>query len=123
MGRILVADDCPETRLLMGIVLEGAGYEVVSASDGREVDKALASGEPFDVFLLDYSMPGFVPADFESKRKAVPSLAVAPVIYVTGHEVEAVRRVVPDAGVLPKPISVDELLALLEQVRGDLVRG
>ena len=54
--RILVADDQPHVLHLLKRVLEGAGYEVTTASDGAEAI-SIASGRTFDLYLLDAVMP------------------------------------------------------------------
>jgi DNA-binding response OmpR family regulator len=53
---ILVADDNRDIRELMALVLSDAGYEVVTASDGREAVEAAVSHYP-DVAVLDVNMP------------------------------------------------------------------
>ena len=57
MVRILVIDDDSELRTVLGVVLEGAGYEVVEAADGAEgLERYQAS--PTDLVLTDLIMPG-----------------------------------------------------------------
>jgi len=61
-GKVLVMDDDPVVRDLAAAILEGAGYDVVCARDGREaVDlytKAEASGMPFELVIMDLTIPG-----------------------------------------------------------------
>lgn len=45
------------TPLLDGLILESAGYEVLSASDGEQALRMFAE-QPVDLVLLDYVMPG-----------------------------------------------------------------
>jgi signal transduction histidine kinase len=60
-GRILLAEDGPDNQLLISTYLRKAGAEVAVADNGRvaleEATKASASGEPFDVVLMDMQMP------------------------------------------------------------------
>lgn len=54
--RILLADDAPDTRLLLSSVLKFSGAHVVAVSDGRQaVEAALA--DRFDLLLMDVEMP------------------------------------------------------------------
>jgi two-component system chemotaxis sensor kinase CheA len=54
--RVLVADDTPAIRSLEKLILEAAGYEVVTASDGSEAWKhLLAHGA--DAVVADVDMP------------------------------------------------------------------
>ena len=54
--RVLVADDNPANRALVGAVLSAYGATAVEASDGAEAVHA-AMQTPFDVILMDLRMP------------------------------------------------------------------
>lgn len=54
---ILVADDDPEIRTLLGIRLKKAGYAVVDAADGEQTLKAVREHHP-KLVVLDVMMPG-----------------------------------------------------------------
>lgn len=56
MKRILVVDDEPSIREALALVLEGEGYDVVTASNGREAIERIEQRRP-DVLLLDVMMP------------------------------------------------------------------
>ena len=60
--RVLLAEDAPDNRLLIGGFLRGRGAEVDFAHDGAAArDAALAAaadGRPFDLVLMDMQMPG-----------------------------------------------------------------
>ena len=53
---VLVADDDPDVRGILGIVLAHAGYEVVTAVDGADA-LARASDARIGLVLLDIHMP------------------------------------------------------------------
>ena len=55
-NRILYADDNPDNRAIMRAALEASGFSVVLACDGIEALEAAAAA-PFDLVLLDMSMP------------------------------------------------------------------
>ncbi len=61
-GKVLVMDDEDFIRELVARVLSRYGYQTVGASDGVEAlrlyDSALQSGEPFDLVILDLTIPG-----------------------------------------------------------------
>ena len=56
MKRILVIDDEMLIRQMLRQTLEGAGYEVVDASDGRE-GLRLYRESPTDLIIIDIIMP------------------------------------------------------------------
>jgi two-component system, cell cycle response regulator DivK len=54
--KVLIVDDYPDMRELLGRVLEGLGYAVVLASHGKEgLEKAIA--EKPNLILMDMMMP------------------------------------------------------------------
>ena len=61
-GRILVMDDEPTIREMISYLLQTFGYTVHTASDGQDVIEkyrdALETGNPFDLVLLDLTVPG-----------------------------------------------------------------
>lgn len=54
---VLVADDDPEIRSLLGIRLKKAGYEVLDAGDGDQTLERIREHKP-DLVVLDVMMPG-----------------------------------------------------------------
>jgi len=61
-GRVLVMDDEAPIREIAREALQGLGYEVATARNGIEtlalVERASAAGLPFDVAILDLTIPG-----------------------------------------------------------------
>jgi DNA-binding response OmpR family regulator len=56
MADILIVDDEPDIRMLLGFALEDAGHTVRQASDGAEALEELARRAP-DLVVLDVMMP------------------------------------------------------------------
>ncbi len=54
--KILIADDSPVVSKMLSMVLRGAGYEVVLATDGIEATQAVYNEMP-DLVVLDIFMP------------------------------------------------------------------
>jgi DNA-binding response OmpR family regulator len=79
---VLVADDDPDILSLVSLRLEKAGYEVVSANDGREAYDAVQERRP-DAAILDVRMPEMdglelirsIRADEQSKNMLVIALS------------------------------------------------
>jgi CheY-like chemotaxis protein len=73
--RILVVDDDPQALKLLGRILTRGGYEVHTAGSGKKGLELLDTAEPFDLLVLDLSMPA--PDGFEvlkEVRAARPGL-------------------------------------------------
>lgn len=79
--KIMVADDDPVIRDVIGSTLEMFGHEVMAVADGRE---ALASlNEDFDAVVLDINMPGM--DGFEALACINELNLDIPVIFLTGN--------------------------------------
>ena len=107
--RILVVDDEEDIRLLLEEILVKDGYDVVSASDGREAIDALES-ERFDLVMTDLVMPGLNGVDvMEACQRLRPP---CPVIMFTGHPSgESLLGLLSPgyAALVTKPFSVSEI--------------
>ena len=53
--RILVADDEPEIREVLRMMLEGEGYEILEACNAED---AVSKADGVDLVILDIMMPG-----------------------------------------------------------------
>jgi EAL domain-containing protein (putative c-di-GMP-specific phosphodiesterase class I)/DNA-binding NarL/FixJ family response regulator len=121
---IIVADDDHDVRGFFRVALERAGFDVLTASNGRRALE-IARQSPAAVMLLDLHMPGLDGIDTLRALRAEPGLRTMPVIMVTGSLIEADRIGGLDGGaddVLIKPVSVTELVARIRaQIRGRAV--
>lgn len=57
MSHILVVDDEPHVRTMVGLFLRKSGFDVSEAADGEEALKFLDT-TPVDLIILDLIMPG-----------------------------------------------------------------
>jgi putative two-component system response regulator len=120
-ARILVVDDYAANVKLLKRLLGGEGYEVVTASTGREALAAAATCRP-DLVLLDILIPEPDGVTVCRALKADAATASIPVIFMSGMEVgsrEADARKLAD-DYIAKPIDVYELRA---RVRNRLRRS
>lgn len=115
-SKILVVDDDAAVRDLVRALLEQNGYEVSDAADG---ESAIASYEanPVDMVLLDILMPHKEGLEtlIELKQRH-PNLAVFAMSASgarRGHDFLKIASKFGADGILQKPFSPDELLALL----------
>lgn len=59
-GRVLVVDDEPDIRKVIGMTLTRAGYDVIEAEDGERAIQVIKEGENpllLDVIITDIRMP------------------------------------------------------------------
>ncbi len=111
--RILIVDDEPAVRAIVGRILADAGYEVVYAGDGAEALALYQTDGPFAVVLLDEAMPE-MPGRVVLERLLALDPA-AKVVLFTGYGPDP-DELVGAAGCLEKPVSMDTLLRFLRRV-------
>ena len=112
--RILIADDEKEIRDILTLLLNGDGYELVQAENGKEaVDKA---AEDIDLYILDVNMPelsGFM-AGAEIRKKFD-----TPIIFLTAYSGESDKVMGFSVGAddyIVKPFSNMELLMRVKAI-------
>jgi DNA-binding NtrC family response regulator len=106
MPSILVVDDDPPQREIVGVILTGEGYRVQTAGGGREALKAYRS-DSFDVVLTDLKMPDLAgDALLDALIREDPSACV---IMMTAHGTiaSAVEAMKKGLVYLTKPIDRD----------------
>ena len=109
LGKILVVDDEPEVRQLLGDFLAGRGYEVLVAATGMEALDAVEARRP-DVVLLDVAMPGM--DGVETLRRIVAADPPIPVIMITANaDIGLTSKLLAmgAADYIPKPFDLDYL--------------
>jgi CheY-like chemotaxis protein len=122
--RVLVAEDGPENRRFMNLVLRKAAVDVTMADNGREaVEIVLArvqGGEsPFDLILMDMEMP--VMNGYDATRTLRERGYQGRIVAVTGHTRDYDRQKCLDVGCdqyVCKPVDQDTLLTLVSAIGG-----
>jgi DNA-binding response OmpR family regulator len=109
---VLVVDDEPEIVACLREVLEGLGYEVSSARDGREALKCVAVQQP-DLILVDCVMPVVDGVAVCQALRLLEATRLLPIIMVTAltdvdSRVRAFEAGVDD--VVSKPFDHRELV-------------
>ena len=115
--RILVVDDEPDVRSIVGDMLELEGHHVVLAGSADEALEVVARVVP-DVLLTDVVMPGMQGPQLA--RTIVDEHPAVRVVLMSSHvdDEAALRSEVPDAVFLAKPFSGDALVATIATVQG-----
>ena len=117
MQKILIVEDNFDNMNLIRLLLEGKGFEVFSALDGR-IGLSTARETPPDLILLDLDMPIMDGWSFIRAAKADPTLQDIPIVVVTAHLLPGERNRVLEAGCagyVSKPFRVNELMSEIER--------
>lgn len=88
-NRVLIVDDDPVIRNLVQAVLEGEGYQVVAAEDGKQAVEILdKEARPLDycLIVLDVVMPGMNGFDVLTRLKLHSHTQSIPVLMLTGED-------------------------------------
>ena len=112
---ILVVDDDPDIRELLGDYLQKQGYRASTAADGRAMRAALARGQP-DLIVLDLMLPG---EDGLTLCRELRAHSDVPIIMLTARSEEVDRIVGLEMGAddyLAKPFNPRELLARIKSI-------
>ena len=117
--RALVIDDDSAILLITSSILNGLGYEVTTASDGKEgLDRLNESSSP-DVVLVDWNMPVMNGLEFVKAVRSNAKYDGLPIIMVTTELEMSQLALTFDAGVSEyimkpfAPIMIQEKLQLV----------
>ena len=115
---VLVVEDEPAIRELIGFACETAGYRVFRAGSVTEARKVLEAERP-DIILLDWMLPDQSGLSWLEQLKREEKNAGIPVIMLTARGTESDKVAGLDAGAddyVVKPFSPRELIARLRAV-------
>jgi two-component system, chemotaxis family, chemotaxis protein CheY len=119
MSAILVLDDSATMVMSLSRVLKNAGYEVETASNGKEGMAKLAAGLKPSVILTDLNMPQMDGVAFIKEARKSASTRFTPIIVLTtesGGQKRDEARVAGASAWLTKPTEPSELLSTLKQL-------
>ena len=119
--RILIADDEPNIVISLEFLMQHAGYEVQSATDGDEALHELDRFKP-DLVLLDIMLPLRDGFEVCQRIRDDPALRHVKIVMLTakGREVEVAKGLALGADLyITKPFATRELLASVRQLLGE----
>lgn len=117
---IMSVDDSPSMRQLVSMTLEGAGYTVATAVDGRDALTKLKAA-PADMVIADLNMPNMDGIELVRQLRALPSYRFTPIVLLTTESQEEKKQQGRDAGAtgwIVKPFQQEKLLAVVKKVLG-----
>ncbi len=115
---VMIVEDFDDTRSMIRHFLEGAGYQVLEAVNGREAVE-IARRELPRLVLMDLNMPVLDGFSAILRFREDKRLRVLPVIAITAYdtpEFRAAASAVRCDGYLAKPIDFDKLTGLLDSL-------
>jgi PAS domain S-box-containing protein len=108
--RVLVVEDEPTVRSLLGQVLLAASYWVMVARDGAEALRFVeAEREPFHLVVTDLVMAGIGGLALAKRLHELPN--PPRVLFVSGYSHHTVAELSEYGNLLPKPFTPTQLLA------------
>lgn len=123
--RILVVDDEPDIRRMLGEALAAhLDAEVLAVEDAHQAQRLVASS-PCDVVLLDHLLPGLEGSELLSWMTKNRLTARTLIITALPDDVLSTPSLLlrGAAGVLRKPVDLQELLASVRRVAPLRARG
>ncbi|MFN3479061.1 MAG: response regulator [Thermodesulfovibrionales bacterium] len=123
--KIMIVDDCPTTRKLLGLYLRGRGYDLIFAENGLDALEKLAS-ERISLILSDLNMPYMDGIELLRSIRSNPTLSHIPFLMVTTEADEDERKRAIDSGAngyLVKPVTAELIVQNIKNILKDIFRG
>ena len=112
---VLVVDDDPEVRTMLGYALTAEGYNVVAAGNGLEALYRACQGMPH-VVVLDLRMPTMDGRTFVSAWRQVAAGGSVPIVATSAYEPGATAAELGVAAFLPKPFEAGALVSTVDHL-------
>lgn len=120
MSKVMLVDDDRTTVMLLKMLLELDGFQVISVDRGGDVLPKARDASP-DIVMVDYHLADMTGSDVIASLRAEPAFARTPIVVTSGMNVE---REALDAGAdqfLLKPFEPDSLPSLFAKLMASKV--
>ena len=118
MNTVLIVEDCLVERKAIALVLQRAGFKVLTVTSGEEAETAIAKFSP-DAIVLDVILPGLSGFEICRHLKASPQSSQIPIIFCSSKATELDKfwgLKQGAAAYLTKPLAAEQLLHTVEQI-------
>lgn len=115
---ILVVDDSASLRMAVRIALEGAGYTVIEAGDGK-LGLAALTGQTIHLIISDVNMPNMDGLTMVTEIKKDPKYKFTPVIMLTteaGADMKEKGRAAGAKAWMIKPFKPEQMLQAAQKL-------
>jgi two-component system chemotaxis response regulator CheY len=115
---ILIVDDSASVRQVVSIALKGAGYEVITANDGKDALSKM-TGQRIHLIISDVNMPNMDGITFVAEAKKLPAYKFTPIIMLTTESQDDKKKQAQAAGAkawVTKPFQPEQMLSAVAKL-------
>ncbi len=116
--KVLFVDDSGSIRTLVKMILEEAGYDVVTGTDGLDALQHL-DGQLFDLIITDLHMPRMNGMELIREIRKQKGYRFAPILFLTTEtnpELKHEAKVAGATGWITKPFDKEKFLQIIKKV-------
>jgi signal transduction histidine kinase len=117
---VLIVEDSPDTLMLLSAIFQREGASVTTASSAAEALHRAVMKRPH-IIVSDIGMPETDGYQLLEQLRILPGLSEVPAIAISGYASEEDRARALAVGyraLVPKPIDVDMLFSLIQELKG-----
>jgi two-component system chemotaxis response regulator CheY len=121
MGKVIMTvDDSASVRQMVSFTLQQAGYEVITAADGKDA-LAKLNGAALNMVITDLNMPNLDGIGLIRQLRAQPKYKFIPIVMLTTesqNEKKMEGKAAGATGWIVKPFKPEQLVAVVKKVLG-----
>jgi CheY-like chemotaxis protein len=113
-GHVLYVEDHDDTRILMALMLERAGFRVTQAECGRDCLRLVEEGQRFDLYLLDHTFPDASGVTICEALRELDS--ETPILFYSARAMPEEKEAAMKAGAQDYLIKPDDLFGVTDHI-------
>lgn len=116
--RVLLVDDSNSIAMLVGQMLQDAGYNTFRAKDGKHALEIIEAGKQFNLILLDWNMPNMDGLEF-LKNNFENNIIDCPIVMMTTeNKPDNIRKALQFGAseFIMKPFTQDILISKIKSI-------
>lgn len=114
---VLIVDDSASMRQLVAFALQDAGYDVISAVDGKDA-LAKSNGSKVSMVVTDLNMPQMDGLELIRQLRTRPAYRFTPIVMLTTESQESKKqegKKVGASGWIVKPFTPEQLIGVVKK--------